>query len=372
MTVVQLPLPAPNRPAKHRVASNPAISSAEGRLSGLRYLGSKARLADWICSILGGPLRPESRFVDVFSGTGIVSKKAVGRGWAVLANDHLNCAHVMTRAHLASEQSCRFVRLGGYQAAISHLNASEGTQGFVWREYSPSGQSRSRHVRYYFTPENAAKIDTVRRQIDEWKSADLISPEEEAVLIADLLNAANRVANIAGTYGCFLRPWQRNALKHLTVLRRLLLPIAVPSEVLCVDASEIPALPHDVAYLDPPYTKRQHAAYYHILETIALGDQPEVGGKTGLRPWQHRSSDFCYRARAKRALRKLLAALPCNRILLSYSSEGHLKKADVLEVLSQFGRVTEHRVMAVPRYRSNEKASRAGSNVEEYLFDMVR
>ena len=27
----------------------------------------------------------------------------------------------------------------------------------------------------------------------------------------------------------------------------------------------------DVAYFDPPYTKRQYAAYYHILETIAAG-----------------------------------------------------------------------------------------------------
>ena len=42
----------------------------------------------------------------------------------------------------------------------------------------------------------------------------------------------------------------------------------------------------DTVYLDPPYTKRQYAAYYHVLETLAYGDEPEVSGVTGLRPWE--------------------------------------------------------------------------------------
>ena len=40
----------------------------------------------------------------------------------------------------------------------------------------------------------------------------------------------------------------------------------------------------DTVYLDPPYTKRQYAAYYHILETISLGDEPIVEGICGIRP----------------------------------------------------------------------------------------
>ena len=34
----------------------------------------------------------------------------------------------------------------------------------------------------------------------------------------------------------------------------------------------------DAVYADPPYTKRQYAAYYHILETIAAGDRPLISG----------------------------------------------------------------------------------------------
>ena len=34
--------------------------------------------------------------------------------------------------------------------------------------------------------------------------------------------------------------------------------------------------PGDTVYLDPPYTKRQYASYYHIPETIAYHDEPKV------------------------------------------------------------------------------------------------
>ncbi|MCZ5120468.1 DNA adenine methylase [Escherichia coli] len=32
----------------------------------------------------------------------------------------------------------------------------------------------------------------------------------------------------------------------------------------------------DLCYIDPPYMKRQYAANYHILETLARGDEPEA------------------------------------------------------------------------------------------------
>lgn len=34
-------------------------------------------------------------------------------------------------------------------------------------------------------------------------------------------------------------------------------------------------------YLDPPYNARQYMSNYHVLETIALYDYPELKGKTG-------------------------------------------------------------------------------------------
>jgi len=33
---------------------------------------------------------------------------------------------------------------------------------------------------------------------------------------------------------------------------------------------------HDVVYLDPPYNERQYSANYHVLETIAKYDNPQI------------------------------------------------------------------------------------------------
>ena len=65
-----------------------------------------------------------------------------------------------------------------------------------------------------------------------------------------------------------------------------------------------------IIYADPPYTKRQYSAYYHILETIARNDRPEIGGKTGLRNWKEHSSRYCYRRSAGKALEELLEREP--------------------------------------------------------------
>ena len=39
----------------------------------------------------------------------------------------------------------------------------------------------------------------------------------------------------------------------------------------------------DILYLDPPYTKNQYSVQYHLLETIALYDNPVIRGTTGAR-----------------------------------------------------------------------------------------
>lgn len=346
--------------------------SKDNETLGYRYLGSKSRLSEWICSVLGVPGTSKSRFVDLFSGTGIVSKGAASYGWPILANDHLYCAAVMTQAQLASQQTIKFSKTGGYKATVTELNTLPGIEGFIWREYSPSGKSKSRQLRYYFISENAARIDAIRAKIADWGKSDSLSSIEEAVLLAALLSAANRVANIAGTYGCFLKPWQPNALRPLVIKCQQLMPNNVRAEVRCVDANSIHTSPDDVAYLDPPYTKRQHAAYYHVLETIALGDEPEVGGVTGLRPWQNRTSDFCYRSRAKMALAQAITRLSCNRILLSYSSEGHLSVEEVIDVLKAVGTVIVHPAKTIARYCSNGVRGHSSLSVREFLFEVQR
>ena len=172
----------------------------------------------------------------------------------------------------------------------------------------------------------------------------MVNEDERVLLIADVLAAANGVANIAGTYGCFMREWLGSALKPVEFTARHSRERAATFEIYNDEVLEVPISEADMAYFDPPYTKRQYAAYYHVLETIAHGDEPVVEGVTGLRPWHQKASEFCYKKRALAAISSLFEQTPARRIYLSYSSEGHVQRSDLETALDAYGEVTFHEI----------------------------
>jgi adenine-specific DNA-methyltransferase len=331
-----------------------------------RYIGSKARVVAEIAEYLDVP---KGRFfVDAFCGTGAVAEMAAERGWRVRLNDHLVCATTMAKARILSGVEARFVHLGGYLSTIKTLNQARPCKGFIWSEYSPASVKKIGLERRYFTEENAARIDGIRLEIQTWRDKRLISEDEESVLIGDLLGAVNRVANIAGTYGCFLAKWTAQAAEPICLRARKLKSRRTTIEISNVDASAVSVDAGDLVYLDPPYTKRQYASYYHILETVALGDTPVVEGVAGLRPWKDLASDYCYKVRALGTLSKLIARIPARRILLSYSNEGHVDLGELRSELGWIGDVEMHELASVGRYRPNRQASAARSSVKEFLI----
>lgn len=334
----------------------------------LRYLGSKARIVQAILNEIGSP--DQGNFVDVFSGTGVVGREAANRGWKTKANDQLISSATISEAQLLSLQDVAFKPWNGYGGAVAALNAVTPIDGYVTAEYSPSGKSRSGFPRRYFTVENAQRIDGIRRELSLWKERKEISEKEHNLVVADLLEAANCVANIAGTYGCFLREWTPSALKPLVMQTRQLRVVPVEFSVTCMDAFELKAEKQDTVYLDPPYTKRQYAAYYHILETIAVGDSPDVNGVTGLRPWREKSSPFCFRRKALAALVSLCRGIGAGRVFISYSSEGHIALPDLVRELSVSGKVTVRSLGNIGRYRPNRTACKS-DQVEEYLIQYL-
>ena len=336
----------------------------------MRYIGSKARVVDDIMAVVGPPKRGTGVFVDGFTGTGAVAAAAATAGWPVRINDHLRCATLMASARVTPASEVPFTALGGYEETLRLLARVRPRRGFIWREYSPASRHRACVERRYFTERNAGKIDGVRSQITKWATSGEVSHAEERILIADLLAASNRVANIAGTYGCFLREFGANAHAPLSLVPRVFSPKKVSVEALCGDVYDVPAGPADVVYYDPPYTKRQYAAYYHILETIAVGDSPRVEGITGLRPWQDRASIFCYKTKALAALVELVAATDAHRVLLSYSDQGHVSLDALRPNLERLGAVRVHELGKIGRYRPNAAASQAGSSVHEYLVEI--
>lgn len=336
-----------------------------------RYIGSKSRLINQITAYIGPP-KKGAFFVDAFCGTGVVAEAAAALGWNVRINDNLHSAVISAGARLISQEQAAFKKLGGYSKAISTLNAATPRYGFMWREYSPASLESCGIERRYFTEENAARIDAMRSQIGDWSQAGTIDEAEHRLLIADLFGALNRVANIAGTFGCFLSKWTNQSQEKIAMRCRELKSRSVCVEATVGDVFDVSNCAQDLVYLDPPYTKRQYASYYHILETVALGDEPEVEGVAGLRPWKDRASDFCYKTRALQTLSRLVHGLKAEKVLLSYSSEGHISMPDMKAELSKIGKSTMHPLGAIGRYRPNKVASSAASDVNEFLVVVER
>lgn len=336
-----------------------------------RYIGSKARVVDAISQRLGD-FAGTARFIDMFCGTGVVAEAAAELGWDIHLNDNLHSAVQIAAARLIGVQQAQFKFLGGYDKALSTLNGLKPIKGFIWKEYSPATAKRLGFERRYFSESNAGRIDAIRARIRAWNEAGMLTTEEERLLIADLLSAVNRVANIAGTYGCFLSTWQQQANERIQLRPRVLRrePCDVTTSVM--DARDVQVKPNDLVYLDPPYTKRQYAAYYHLPETISLGDTPVVEGVSGLRPWKSKASEYCYKGRALPALLSVISGLDASRVLLSYSEDGHIPIDALTKALSEIGRVTPDRLMAIGRYRPNQAASKGAASVGEYLIEIVR
>lgn len=339
---------------------------------GYRYIGSKARIAEDILSYIGSPSSKESLFIDAFSGTGVVASAAADHGWTVKINDMMRCATIMSEAKLFSYDNVPFALFGGYLNAISQLNICEGNEGFIWREYSPASLGQIGIERKYFTEANARKIDGILGLIHGWKQQGVISESEFSLLIATLISAVNNIANIAGTYGCFLSKWTETSQKSILLTPLPLRNQTVNYYVSNQDVFQVKSSSNDVVYLDPPYTKRQYAAYYHILETMAIGDNPAVEGICGLRPWKHNASIFCYKTKALEALTNLIVQQQAKRVLISYSNDGHIKLAELETALAKHGTVTIIELGTIGRYRPNQVASANQAKVQEYLIDFSK
>jgi adenine-specific DNA-methyltransferase len=181
--------------------------------------------------------------------------------------------------------------------------------------------------------------------------------------------AANDIANIAGTYGHHLSELIKRARDPM-LLKTTNLVIRSDSghhRVFQKYAEKL-KIECDLCYIDPPYMKRQYAANYHILETLARGDEPEAVGASGLRPWRDQYSNFCTKTKIFGSFDQLFSGISAKHYLMSYSEDGLIPLDDLRRHFKQFGRVStstfEHK-----RFRSNNSTLK--SHLREYLIHVA-
>ena len=319
----------------------------------MRYIGNKTRLLPFIQRVLKSRGLVGGTVHDAFAGTASVGRALKARGWRVHSSDLLLSSYVFQRAYVVS---C------GADASLGklarELSAVSPREGFITRHFSPVGDGE----RMYFTVENAGRIDAAREELAVWRERGLISEDTYYILLAAIIEGADRVANTAGVYASFMKRWQPNARRRFEVKPEVPADGDPGATAHLMDAAaaarEIGEV--DLIYIDPPYNSRQYVAYYHIPEIIARGwsdSDPAVRGKVGLLAGKEGRSDWSHGRRVQKLFSGLLSVTKARHALVSFNSEGHLAPKTLLALLEAAavdGKV-DHFTQGYRRYRADSE-----------------
>jgi adenine-specific DNA-methyltransferase len=355
------------------------------------YIGNKRKLLELIrAAIAATDARPGDCFLDLFAGSGVVSRMAKCLGFAVTANDWEPYAELINRCAIAVSAPPPFAPLGGYAAALAQLNALEPREGWVTRHLCPANDAAPDpgRERLFYTRANGMRLDAMREQIAEWARCGTTDAAEEACLLAPLLYQASYNSNTSGVFKGFHHGWGG---RTGTALYRILAPCRLRPALFYnnglahrVERLEAETLARKlaaagervkIAYLDPPYNQHPYGSNYHVLNSLALWDRPQLSAqiagrnKAAIRDdWRgERRSAYNYRDEAAGAFGSLLAALSADYILLSYSTDGLIPLDRLLALCLACGQ-TRLLLQPYKRYRvSSQRFSPKPINVEFVL-----
>lgn len=331
----------------------------------MRYIGNKSKVLNEIDRLINkkGLNKKGLTFFDAFTGTATVAHHYKNI-YHLLANDNLYFSYIIAEAKLNSKATM-FEKLGFNPFEYFNNVDTSNCIGFIAKNFAPVLSDRM-----YFSDENARFIDFIRQTINDWYMTDKITENEKYFLIASLIESVSKVANVAGVYGSFLKTWDPRAVKRMVYL-------PINTEPYVDDLAEIynddilnviKKVKGDILYLDPPYTKNQYSIQYHLLETIALYDNPILKGKTGARDMHMYTSDFSREGNVHIAFEELIANANFKHIILSYSSDGIMSKEYIESILKRYGKKETYEFIKFSyRQYKNSKAEDRDNHCE-YLF----
>lgn len=308
----------------------------------MKYIGNKTRLLEFINSSMESEgIKPNGTFADLFSGTASVGKYFKNKGFKVISNDIMTYSYYAQYSLLKVNTMPSFKKVSttGIAGALEKLNSLPPKKGYAFNNYAPSGK----YGRQYFSDDNAQRIDAIRDEIEKWHDDDLIDEDEYAILVYSLIDAADFVANISGTYGAYLKIWRSTALKTINLKAPDVTSNEKQNGIYQEDANSlVRRIETDVAYLDPPYNARQYAPNFHVLESLAVWDKQELTGKTGQRDYSDKKSLYCKKTTAEDAFTRLISDLRSKYIILSYNNEGIIPIEKIISILGSRGAVKEY------------------------------
>lgn len=306
----------------------------------MRYLGSKIKLLNNINNVLLKYNITGETFADLFSGTGCVGD-FFKTNFKIIANDLLYSSYIISKAKLLNKKTPEFYKFYSlYNTNIFEwLNSQTFTPDeryFIYNNYSPIGN------RMFFTQENAIKIDGMRLKIEELYTQEVLEENEYFFLLASLLESITKVSNTSGTYEAFFKFWESRALIPFSISPLEFFNTEEDiflNEIYNKNTNElIREISGDIAYIDTPYTVTQYISAYHLLETVAKYDFPDIKGVGGKRNREGKNSLYSKKTTVKAEFEDLFRQLNFKHIIISYSTQGLLEIEELINLAKIFAK----------------------------------
>ena len=317
--------------------------------------------------------------LDVFSGSGVVSRLLKAHSSRIVSNDIENYAEIIGRCYLAnrSEVDADFL-----SEIIDDLNSRVLTEplspGFIEELYSPDDEERiTKKDRVFYTKSNARRLDNFRRMIDE------VPANMRDFLLGPLLSEASIHANTSGMFKGFHKNRHTKIGQYggsncdalIRILGDIVLNFPIFSnfeceyEVLRQDANAAVRQVNDfdLAYIDPPYNQHPYGSNYFMLNLFAEYERPtDISKVSGIPKTWHRSG-YNVRGKTLMLMTDLVHHIDAKFLLISFNNEGFISPSAMRAMLDEVGSV-EVVDIHYNAFRGSKSFKNRPIHVTEHLF----
>lgn len=352
----------------------------------ITYIGNKRKILPFIKTSLDKIGMKNYHFLDLFSGSGIVSRLAKVHGAKkITANDIEYYSAILNEVFLRNKEGDK----KNFEEAKEYLLSKPLLEGWVTKNYAPKDDNNiQRGERCFYTRQNALLIDSYSQLIFnhdcfDWVSYAMVSSETAYLLLASLIYEASVHTNTSGVFKGFYKNKQgigqfggegKNALQRILGKIDPQFPVFCPNEtenlILQEDASRVVSEMKDIdiTYIDPPYNQHPYGSNYFMLNAIAKNKCPEDISKVSGIPKDWNRSIYNKRVEGVKQLLKDVETVDSKYVLLSYSSEAYLPIKDMVAELAKIGLITNLQEIDYNVFRGSRNLAQRKKKLQEYLI----
>lgn len=345
----------------------------------ITYLGNKRKLLDNIANEVEFILKEmgleKAKICDLFSGSGIVARRLKQYSSRLFANDLEEYSYVINDCYLTNSEDFneKF-----YNELYNKILLKKPIEGIITNNYAPKDDNDIKEgERVFYSHENAIRIDTIRKAIDD------VPKSYKKFFLAPLLYEASVHTNTSGVFKGFYKSKQKNVGKFggegENALERILGPIKLKKplfsnydcQVTLFNEDANILVKHlqniDITYIDPPYNQHPYGSNYFMLNTIIenkIGNN--ISTVSGI-PNDWNKSVYNKKNEALSAFENLVNDIDSKYLIISYNNEGFITLDEMQTMLSKYGDLSTKEVDYIA-FRGSRNLNKRNTHTTEYIF----